>query len=110
MLTSMRVIETVHAEPQELVDSPVYRVNFWQSTAGGAWSLDAFALADAENINEVLRWVDEHAGGRRFEVFAEMHQEPEGSFQTPRKSGLVRLLGADPNTGEAVAFGVMIKD
>ena len=106
----MRVIETVHAEPQSIVESPTYRVNFWQSTAGGAWSLDAFALTNVEDIHEVLRWVNEHAHGRRFEVFAEMHQEPEGPFQAPRKSGLVRLLGSDPNTGEPVAFGVMVKD
>lgn len=93
----MREIPTVHAEPRGDIDSPVYRVNFWQKPAPGwGWSLDAYALTDAEDITEVLRWVDEHAHGRRVEVFAEMDDEPAGSFQTPRGTGLVRLLGKNP--------------
>ncbi|GAA1121623.1 hypothetical protein [Citricoccus alkalitolerans] len=99
----MREIPTVHAEPRESVDSPLYRVNFWQKPARGrAWSLDAYALTDAKDVAEVLRWVDEHAHGRRVEVFAEMNDEPEGSFQTPRKTGLVRLLGSNPNAEGSV--------
>lgn len=100
----MRVIETVHAEPRESVDSPCYRVNFWQTAIGGGWALDAYALTEVEDITEVLRWVDEHANGRRFEVFAELDDEPEGSFQTPRKTGLVQLLGSNPNAGEPHEF------
>lgn len=101
----MRVIETVHAEPRESVDSPCYRVNFWQEGPPGySWNLDAYALTEVEDITEVLQWVDEHAKGRRFEVFAELDDEPEGSFQTPRKTGLVHLLGSNPNAGEPHEF------
>lgn len=97
----MRVIETVHAEPRGVVDLPCFRVNFWvQPHLGYAWNLDAYALIDVEDITEVLRWVDEHAKGRPFEVFPEMENEPQGSFDTPRKTGLVRLLGSNPNDGE----------
>ncbi|MDJ0356894.1 hypothetical protein [Paenarthrobacter sp. PH39-S1] len=64
--------------------------------------MDADALIDVEDIAEVLRWVDEHANGRLFEVFAEMEDEPEGSFGTPRKTGLVRLLGSNLNEGGTV--------
>lgn len=99
----MRDIPTVHAEPRKSVDVPTYRVNFWQRPAPGwAWSLDAYALTDAADISEVLQWVGEHAHGRRFEVFAEMDEESAGSFQTPRKSGLVRLLGSNPNAEDSV--------
>ncbi|WP_198295437.1 hypothetical protein [Diaminobutyricimonas sp. LJ205] len=94
----------LHAEPRVSVDSPAYRVNFWQRS-GLAWSLDAYALTEVEDIAEVLRWVDEHADGRRFEVFAEMDDEPEGSFQSPRMAGLIRLLGANPNLGVSVEIG-----
>ncbi|WP_413543288.1 hypothetical protein [Citricoccus nitrophenolicus] len=101
----MRDIPTVHAVPRKSVDAPTYRVNFWQRPAPGwAWSLDAYALSGADDISEVLQWVDEHARGRRVEVFAEMDEESDGSFQTPRKSGLVRLLGSNPNAEDSVTF------
>lgn len=102
----MRVIETVHAEPRDCAESPCYRINFWvQPLPGYGWNLDAYALTDVEDVSEVLRWVDEHANGRLFEVFAETDFEPEGSFETPRKTGLVRLLGSNPNAGESFEMG-----
>jgi hypothetical protein len=104
----MRQIETVHAEPRDCVESPCYRVNFWQRS-GQAWALDAYALTDVKDIAEALRWVDEHALGRRFELFAEMDQEPERSFQNPRKTGLIRLVGTNPNLGETVEIGRFVE-
>lgn len=99
----MRVIETDHAEPRDVVELPCYRVNFWvQPHPGHAWNLDANVLIDVGDIAEVLRWVDGHANGRPFEVFAEMQDEPERAFGTPRKTGLVRLLGSNPNAGGTV--------
>ncbi|GAA3699204.1 hypothetical protein GCM10023081_40100 [Arthrobacter ginkgonis] len=101
----MRVIETVHAEPRDVTYSPCYRVNFWQQPPPGhSWPLDAYALTEVEDVTEVLRWVTDHANGRLFEVFAEIDDEPEGSFQTSRKTGLVRLLGTNPNAGETTEF------
>lgn len=70
MLVSMRAFETGHAENSHFIESTVYRVNFW--SPGAAWALDAYVLTEAEDVTEVLRWADEHARGRRFEVFAEM--------------------------------------
>jgi hypothetical protein len=106
----MRAIETVHAEPRDSIDSPTYRVNFWQrSSREHAWNLDAYALTDVEDITEVLEWVDEHAAGRRFEVFVEMDEEPARSFQSPRKAGLIRLLGSNPNAGETVEIVRFVK-
>jgi hypothetical protein len=105
----MRVIETVHAEPRASVNSPSYRVNFWQES-GQAWSLDAYALLEVEDINEVLHWVEEHASGRRFEVFAETDLEPEEAFQDPRKTGLVRLLGSNPNAVVLAEIGRFVQD
>ena len=100
---SMRPLKTVQAEPRDFLDSPSYRVNFWQrSSPEHAWNLDAYALTEVEDIPEVLRWVDEHADGRRFEVFVEMDEEPARSFQSPRRTGLIRLLGSNPKTGETV--------
>lgn len=102
----MRILETDYAEPRAWVYSPCYRVNFWQqSHPGDAWGLDAYALIDVEDVSEVLRWVDKHAEGRHFELFVEMDYEPEGSFGTPRKTGLIRLLGSNPNPGVTVEIG-----
>jgi len=98
----MRPIETVHSESREAVDSPAYRVNFWErALPERGWNLDAFALTEVENVTEVLRWVDEHARGRRFEIFVEMEEEPEASFHTPRTTGLIRLAGSNPNANQA---------
>jgi hypothetical protein len=105
-LTLMRAFETVHAEPDGSVDWPNYRVNFWQqSSLRTSWNLDAFVLIDAKSVTDALRWVDEHAHGRRFEVFAEVGQIATTPFETPRTSTLVRLLGSNPNAGEPEVMG-----
>ena len=102
----MRAIQTDHAEPHDSVDSPCYRVNFWmQLRRGYSWALDAYALVEVQDVSEALRWVDEHANGRLFELFAETDFEPEAPFGIPRKTGLVRLLGSNPNAGETVEIG-----
>lgn len=102
----MHAIGTVHAEPRASVESPTYRVNFWErESPEQAWGLDAYVLTNVEDVDEVLRWVREHAGGRRFEVFAEIDQEPVGQFESPRTTTLVRLLGSDPNAGEPIEIG-----
>ena len=69
--------------------------------------MDAYAITDAVDITEVLRWVDENSDGRRFELFAEMDEQPEESFASPRTSGLVRLLGSNPNAGEPIEIGLV---
>lgn len=93
----MRAFETVHAEPRDVVRSPKYRVNFWDGTHLGSWNLDAHILIDAQDLTEVLKWVEENARGRQFELFLELDDEPNESFSNPRKSRLVRLVGNDPN-------------
>lgn len=107
----MHVSQTVHAEPLDTLDNPAYRVNFWVPTAEGAWALDAYVLFDVDDVGAALRWVEAKAEGRRFELFAEAHYEAARPFNSPRTSGLVRLLGADPNAEEGltVPFGDFVK-
>ncbi|WP_323959364.1 hypothetical protein GC088_12630 [Arthrobacter sp. JZ12] len=93
----MRDFETVHAEPRNVLRSPKYRVNFWQGSHIGSWNLDGHILVDAQDLTEVLGWVEENAHGRQFELFVELDDEPNESFQHPRRSKLVRLIGDDPN-------------
>jgi hypothetical protein len=104
----MRAYETVHAEPNDSIDRPSYRVNFW-SPSGSTWGLDAWVLVEARDINEVLQWAEKQAEGRRFEVFVEMDEEPLKSFHSPRTSGLIRLYGSNPNTGVTLEFGRLRK-
>jgi hypothetical protein len=105
----MRASETVHAEPAFSLGAPSYRVNFWQRSGEGAWALDAFVLTEVREVTEALEWAEEHANGRRFELFAEGQEEPVGFFGTPRTSGLVRLLGENPNIGGPVVIGRFIR-
>ena len=102
----MRPMETVHAEPRISVESPTYRVNFWQRQSPRmGWNLDAYVLTDVGDVEEVLRWVEEQSRGRRFELFAETDDEPMTSFESPRTTGLIRLLGSNPNVGVPAEIG-----
>lgn len=103
----MKVFETSHSESHYNIDSPNFRVDFWQKPSPSgynkAWSLDAYMLTGAEDVTEVLQWANDNANGRRFEVFVEIDDtEPVGKFETPRKTSLVRLLGTSPNAGESL--------
>ena len=98
----MHVSATVHAEPRDLLDSPNYRVNFWeQATPLRGWALDAYVLSEVKDITEVHQWIEENAHGRRLELFVEIDDEQLGPFTRPRKSRLVRLLGSNPNVGSS---------
>lgn len=102
----MLTFNTAHAEPDTVREAPVYRVHFWQRpSAEYAWNLDAYILIDAEDVTEVLRWIDLNSRGRRCELFVEVDDEPSGEVDEPRTSDLVRLLGRDPNEGEATIIG-----
>ena len=109
-LDAMHATETVHAEPRSSVDAPNYRVNFWQPTPEGAWSLDAHVLTEVKDVTEALRWVSEHSNGQRFELFVETDVEPVGRFGAPRSSELVRLAGDNPNVGTEIVIGVFRED
>lgn len=105
--------ETDYAEPRDMIETPRFRVNFWdRPLTEGGWSLDAHVLSDVGDVGdvtEVLRWVEERAHGRRFEVFAEIDDESARDFGTPRKTALVRLLGSNPNAGELTEIARFVK-
>ena len=66
-------------------DADIYRVYFW-STDGGR--CDEYELSDAQDVREVIAWVDSHAGNRVLEIFARHDHPPE--------QGLIRLAGQRP--------------
>lgn len=106
MVEGVRVFDTVHAEPQSYSGAPSYRVHFWQRPSPQhAWNLDAHVLADVQDVTEALAWVEANARGRRLELFVETEEEPAGAIEAPRTTGLVRLLGSDPNESERVEIG-----
>jgi len=101
MFSVVQIHETVHSEASNVVGAPAYRVNFWErSSPQHAWNLDAYVLTEALDIQEVLRWADDTAHGRRFEAFVETDVEPIGHLDRPRTSALVRVFGDDPNVGD----------
>lgn len=88
--------QTTHSESPHNVDHPVYRVNYWERPAPGfGWNLDAWVLVSAGDVLEAIRWTQDNARGRRFELFAEVEPEPPGNH--PRHTPLVRLVGINPN-------------
>jgi len=98
----MRAFRTVHAEPSAVFERPFYRVNFWELAPEGAWLLDAYVLVDILDVDQALRWADDHAAGRRFELFVEASAVGESNFTAPRTVDLFRLFGTNPNEEAAI--------
>lgn len=89
------------------VESPVYRVYFWERGVGGsgvpldrvAFSSNEFEISGAKDVSEVIAWADATAGSvdnarhgevRTYSLYAVA--ERHGS------QGLIRLAGSDPNS------------
>lgn len=76
---------------------PAYQVHFWflRDGEGGhplSWASDEWMLEDADDIRQVLQWVEDNAQGRRFVLY--VHTTCSDG------PGLVRLQGDDPSRGD----------
>jgi hypothetical protein len=69
------------------VESPNYRVYFWQHR-DGTWVSDEFEL-DVGDVTEAICWAEENSAGRDYVLYAVI--PAEGG-----RVGLVRLNGSDP--------------
>jgi hypothetical protein len=99
----MDVHPTGHAEPRYGLESPVYRVNFWELPAPGyAFNLDAYVLTDVADVGEAQAWVARNARGRPHELFLELEWQPIGPGFEQRTAPLVRLAGQNPAEHEHV--------
>jgi hypothetical protein len=101
---------TTFADPLFLEVTPVYRVNFWELGPSDGWNLDAFRLIGASDVAEVMSWVEQCRRGRNIELFVEVHTDPATSMDIQRRSGLVRILGEDPDEGITVPFGNFVPE
>ena len=80
-------------------DWPVYRVYFWHQppTLAGVpqehmgWHCDEYRLSDIADVEEVLEWTRRKV--RADQSFVIYVEQRDG-----QRSGLVRLLGADPTS------------
>lgn len=99
---------TTFADPRFVEFAPVYRVNFWAPAPGGGWGLEAVVLRGASSVSEVLDWVADLRGARKVEVFVEVDSEHTTGSDVPRRSGLIRILGENPDEGVTVALGSFI--
>jgi len=98
----MDVHETGHAEPSEYIESPIYRVNFWERPQPGfAFNLDAFVLSGAADVEEVLSWIAENARDRMYELLVEVDSEKIEPGLQIRSAALIHLSGADPNSSSS---------
>lgn len=103
----MHIEPTPHAANTSRINSPNYRINFW-TPSGEVWALRAFVITGATDVTEVLQWVEENKDGQHVEVFAEMDTMPVQPG-VPRQSGLIRLLGSNPNAGVSSRIGTFVK-
>lgn len=88
-------------------DASVYWVCFWTGDDGEQVARhDPQRLTGAVSIEEVLGWVNEQKGERRFELFVETtdHAEmPAAGWVSRRK--LIRLAGDFRPAGTSVSLG-----
>ena len=75
------------------VPNPGFRVYFWEQQdpqdPRSGWVSSEWQIEDAD-VDQVLNWARDSAGGRRFVVYAQVIGGQHGEL------GLVRLLGTDP--------------
>lgn len=94
------IIEGVDPRDTEWeADWPVYRVQFWHQPPAPAdvaqkhvmWHCDEYRLSDVIDVEEVLDWARNRArSDQTFVIYVEQRDS--------ERSGLVRLLGVDPNS------------
>jgi len=74
-------------------DFPTYRVYFFTDPGSGrhSWTSDEFELQQAPDVRAVIEWAEKEAEGRTYIIYA-LVSEPH-----PTSSGLLTLLGHDPN-------------
>jgi hypothetical protein len=77
-------------------DFPTYRVHFFADPGFGlhGWTSDEFELQQARDVKAVIEWAEKEAGGRTYIIYALV------AAPHPTSSGLLRLLGHDPNRPE----------
>ncbi|WP_413320678.1 hypothetical protein AA0Z99_06745 [Agrococcus sp. 1P02AA] len=73
-----------------LHDAPEYRVHFWSDDG----SSDEWQLVECE-VDTAISWAYEHAGGRRYSLFAVVPSSLDQGVD------LVRLLGWDGDVPDA---------
>ena len=106
MITS----HTTWADPLFLEDAPVYPVNFWGRSPGDGLAMEAFVLVGASDVAEVMSWVKHQRHGRKVELFVEVNADPAVSMDVQRRSGLVRILGEEPDKGVTVPLGTFVPE
>jgi hypothetical protein len=74
-------------------DFPTYRVYFFTDPGPGlhGWTSDEFELKQAEDVQAVIDWSEKEADGRTYIIYV-LVPAPH-----PTSSGLLTLLGHDPN-------------
>ncbi|HVF52362.1 MAG TPA: hypothetical protein VNC78_02020 [Actinomycetota bacterium] len=75
------------------VDSPIYRVFFWERQSDQPYSgfkSDEYEIAEARDVHEMTQWAEANAGDRTFTVYVVVDKT------------LVRLSGRDPTAEQGV--------
>ena len=83
-------IQPIDARDTEIaIDSPTYRVFFWErhgihESATSGFTSSEYEINDARDVHEMLRWAEVNAGNRTFTAYVVVNK------------ALVRLSGQDP--------------
>lgn len=77
----------------EEVESPIYRVYFWEGDGSRSYE---WCITGAADVQDVMNWAHGHESALPFVMYAEYDVGHNGA------KGLLRLAGADPSAGAAL--------
>ena len=84
---SMEVRPVDPRDTEMQIDSPIFRVFFWERQShhpDSGFTSDEYEIAGARDVQEVMQWAEANAGDRTFTAYVVVDKT------------LVRLLGQDP--------------
>lgn len=74
------------------IDAPMFRVEFWERPLPDfGWNLDAWEIEGCRSVREVLSWIEAHARGRIYTLYAVLTPPGKIDYLT-----YVLLDGTDP--------------
>ncbi|POH65845.1 hypothetical protein C3B61_09810 [Cryobacterium zongtaii] len=76
------------------VEQPIYWVCFWTEISDATAMHDPMRIVNASSVDEVLNWIHETLGSRRYELFVETTDHAESvQHGWVEQKQLVRLAG-----------------
>jgi hypothetical protein len=101
----MKIVPVDERTAEWELDTPLYRVYFWERGKGPAeasgvgYGLKSYEISGAGDVFEVIAWANAHSGPGRGEIYSGSDRSYVIYAVADRhvRKGIVRLIGVDPD-------------